>query len=89
MNDFAAMHVFFAVTTIAVIVVGVSLAYALWRLSRVLKQIEHISAQVAAESDEIRRDLADMRSDIHRGTNRFLSLFGFLTNTAKRGKKHS
>lgn len=85
MNEFLKMDVFFAVTTVVVIVVGGFSAYALWRLSRVLKNIEHISAQVAAESDSIRHDLAEMRSDLHHN-GLISSLAGFLMKRHKRSR---
>jgi membrane protein implicated in regulation of membrane protease activity len=72
------MDIFFFVTTVVVIVLGIFSAYVLWRFQRVLKNIEHISEQVALESDTIREDLAEVRKDIRRGKGRFRSLFRFL-----------
>lgn len=77
MNEFLKMDIFFFVTTVVTIVLGVFSAYVLWRLGRVLENIEHISEQVARESDTIREDLAEMRSDIKRGKGRVRSLFKF------------
>ncbi|HVX90581.1 MAG TPA: hypothetical protein VHC20_03005 [Candidatus Paceibacterota bacterium] len=87
MDEFLKMDVFFFVSTIAVVVVGGLAAYAFWRLERVLRHVEHISAQVAAESDTIRHDLADMREDVRRGKGRLLSLLGFLSKTGKHERK--
>lgn len=79
MNEFLKMDIFFFVTTGAVIL-GTSFAAVLfWRFARILKNIEHISAQAALESDAIRSDLALMRGDIQRGKRRlksFLDFFG-------------
>ncbi len=72
------MDIFFFVTTVVVIVLGIFSVYVLWRLQRVLKNIEHISEQAALESDTIREDLAEVRRDIRRGKGRLKSLFGFL-----------
>ena len=77
MNDFLKMDIFFSVTTVVVIVLGIFSAFVLWRLERVLKNIEHISEQVALESDTIREDLAEMRNDVRRGKGRVRSLFSF------------
>lgn len=87
MNEFLKMDIFFAATTLAVVVLASLGALVLWRVSRVLKHIEHISEQVALESDSIRGDLADVRADIRRGEGRLKSLFGFFAKTAKRASK--
>lgn len=83
------MDIFFLVTTVAVIVLSFFTVFVLWRLERVLRNIEHISKQVADESDIVRHDLALMRDDLRRGTGRLKSLFGFLERLSKRApKKH-
>jgi len=87
MDEFLKMDIFFFVTTITVVVVGVLMAFVLWRLERVLRNVEHISEQVAAESDNVRLDLAEMRADVRRGKGKLLSLFGFVNKTAKRTRK--
>jgi len=83
MNEFLKMDMFFFVTTVVVIVLGVFSVCVLWRLERVLKNIEHISEQVALESDTIREDLAEMRSDMKRGKGRLKSLFNFFKKLSK------
>ncbi len=87
MDEFLKMDIFFVVTTITVVVVGGFMAYALWRLERVLRNVERISSQVAAESESIRLDLAEMRADVRSGKGRLLSLLGFVTKAAKRTRK--
>lgn len=87
MNEFLKMDLFFFITTLAVILLAVFGALVLWRLSRVLKHIEHISEQVALESDAVREDLAEVRADIRRGKGRLKSLLGFLHKTKKRVPK--
>ncbi len=47
MNEFLKMDLFFFITTLAVILLAVFGALVLWRLSRVLKNIDHISEQVS------------------------------------------
>jgi hypothetical protein len=78
------MNIFFFITTVAVILITIALTLVLWRISRILKHIEHISEQAALESDDIRHDLASMRTDIRRGKGRLKSLFSFFKKTAKR-----
>lgn len=89
MDEFLKMDIFFFVTTLVVIVVACLAAFVLWRLERVLKNVEHISKQIAIESDMVRQDLAEMRSDIRHGKSRLKSLFGFLGKFAKRTSKKS
>ncbi|MDP1689716.1 MAG: hypothetical protein Q8L52_00725 [bacterium] len=89
MDEFLKMDIFFFVTTIAVIVLAFFAAFVLWRLERVLKNIEHISEQVALESNTIRQDLAELRSNIRQGKGRLKSLFGFLGKFGKRASKKS
>jgi len=83
MNEFLKMDVFFFVATIAVIVVAVFAAYIMWRFQRILKNIEHISEQVSKESDMVREDIAEFRSDLKRGRGRLRSLFRFLSKFEK------
>jgi hypothetical protein len=78
MNDFLKMDIFFFVTTVVVIIGGVLSAYILWRIGRVLKNLEHISEQAALESDMIRADLAEFRSDVKRGRGKVRSFLQFL-----------
>lgn len=87
MNEFLKMDIFFFVTTVAVLVLAFFSAFVLWRLQRVLKNIEHISEQAALESDLVRRDLAEMRSEIRQGKGRLKSLFGFLKKSTRRAPR--
>ncbi len=87
MDEFLKMDIFFFVATLAVVVLAFFTAFVLWRLERVLKNVEYISKQVAGESDNIRHDLAELREDIRSGKGRLKSLFGFLGKFGKRTKK--
>ena len=89
MDEFLKMDIFFFVTTIAVIVLAFFTAFVLWRLERVLKNIEYISGQVAEESADVRQDIAEMRRDIARGKGRIKSLFSFFDKFTKRTSKKS
>ncbi|MDP2665333.1 MAG: hypothetical protein Q8P23_01635 [bacterium] len=89
MDEFLKMDIFFVVATVAVVVLAFFTAFVLWRLERVLRNIEHISEQVAAESDDIRQDLAGLRNDIKQGKGRLKSLFSFLGKFGKRASKKS
>lgn len=87
MADFIEMHVFFAVTTLVVIIIGALLAMGLWRLNRILKEAEHIAKIAAMESDLIRQDIEDLRKDLKEGKGRLKSILGFIKRlTARRSK---
>ncbi len=87
MDAFLKMDIFFLVTTLAVVALTVLSAITLFRLNRILRSVEHITEQVAAESDAVRLDLAEMRGDIRRGKGKIKSLLGFLDKTAKRANE--
>jgi hypothetical protein len=87
MNEFLKMDIFFFVATLAVVVLAGATVFILWKVGRVLKHIEHISAQVSAETDVMRGDLTEMRNEIKKGKGRIKSLVGFFTKTAKRSKE--
>ena len=89
MNDFLKMDIFFFVATLGVVVLTFLAAYVLWRLGRILTHIEHISKQVAIESDMVRQDIAEMRNEIRHGKGRLKSLFGFLKKSGSRMTKDS
>jgi len=89
MNEFLKMDIFFFVTTVVVIVIGIFSAYILWRIGRVLKYVEHISEQASLESDVIRQDLAQLRGDFREGKGKIKSLFSFFSKIGKRPPKTS
>ena len=89
MNDFLKMDVFFFITTVALVLLTSFGAVVLWRLSNILKHIEHVSEQIALETDGIRSDLDGMPTDIREGKGRLKSLFGFFGTTAKRILKNA
>ncbi len=62
-------------------------AYVLWRLERVLRHIEHISEQVARESDKVREDLVELRAELRQGKSRIKSFLSFFTKINKRKEK--
>ena len=67
MDSFLKMDVFFVVTTIVVIILGVLVALILWLLFRIMGHVEHLSEQVDEEAEFIRTDIADMRREVRSG----------------------
>lgn len=92
MEDILKMDIFFFVTTLVVLVLGVLAGMVLYRLWKILKNVEHISGQVAQESEIIRQDIASLRSDIKEGKGKLMSTLSFFsklsdTGNRKRAKK--
>ena len=83
MTEFLKMDIFFFVTTLVVIVLGILLVLILWSLYRTMKRIEHISQQADEETTLIRADIAQMRSDVRRGA-RWGAVAAFMRKTGTR-----
>jgi hypothetical protein len=86
MTDYTQMHVFFAVTTVAVILFTAFLCAVLVALYRLLRTLDDIAQNVEEETDEIRADLDDLREDLREGF-RFVPLFHFFGKAARRAVK--
>ena len=84
MNDFLKMDVFFVVSTIAVIVITGLLAYALVRVLRILRNVEHISETVSEEAVLVRADVAEMRQNVKQEGFKIAHLSRFARATAER-----
>ncbi len=84
MSDFLKMDIFFAVTTVAVIVVSFVLTLVLIRVRGVLRQIDDVTALVREEGEQLREDIANVREQVQEGGLRIGHLFGFLTGMKKR-----
>lgn len=84
MNEFIQMDIFFFITSVAVVLLTIGAAIILWQFSRILKNVEHVSEQVALESDSIRADLSEMRANIQKGKGKLQSVFKFFGRILKR-----
>jgi hypothetical protein len=87
MTEFLKMDVFFVVTTVAVVVLGIAGAFVLVRLYRILGHLEHISEQAALESDRIREDIAELRGDLRSGEHKLGSMLSFLGRMSGKGRR--
>ena len=76
--------IFFFVTTIVVVVVGVALTAVLIYLARVLSDIKKITAQVHEETILFREDLHDLRGEVRRDGFKMAHFMEFLKKLAKR-----
>jgi hypothetical protein len=67
MDEFLKMDIFFVVTTLVVVILGILVALILFRVYRIMTHIERISQQADEEAMLIRADIAQMRNDLKRG----------------------
>ena len=89
MNDFLKMDVFFFVTTVAVIALGIVLLFIGIRIMRILGHVERILEMAEQETDLIREDIAQLRSEIRRKGFGMLSMGRFVSKVASRFTKES
>ena len=78
MNEFAKMDIFFFITTIIVVAIGILLAIILLRIWRILGHVEDISREVSAESALMRSDIAAWRDRIRIEGFKILHMTDFL-----------
>ncbi len=64
MNDFLKMDIFFVVTTLVVLALGIFVTLILFRVWRILGHVEDISREFSEESTLFRNDVALMRARI-------------------------
>jgi hypothetical protein len=81
--------IFFFVTTIVVVIVGIALTVALIYLAKVLSDVKDITRQVKEETILFREDIGGLRSDIKREGFRMERFLAFITNFFKKTKTRS
>ena len=84
MSQFLQMDIFFFVTTLIVVAIGVLLAVILLRIWRILGHVEKISKDVSEESALLRDDIHDLRSKMYREGFKVFTLGAFLNKAFKR-----
>jgi len=78
MTDFLKMDIFFFITTLVVVALGVILLLIGLRLWRILGHVERIMEIAEEETELIKEDIADLRSDIRRRGFSIFSLGRFV-----------
>jgi hypothetical protein len=81
--------IFFFVTTVAVVIVGIALTIALVYLANVLSDIKEITKQVKEETILFREDIKDLRGDIKHEGFRAERFFIFIKNLFKKTNTRS
>ena len=89
MNTLIHADLFFFVTTIVVVVVGIAFTIALVYLAKVLSDIKAVTQQVKEETILFREDIKELRSDIKKEGFRAERLFMFFRNFFKKAKTRS
>ncbi|MBP6860001.1 MAG: hypothetical protein KBC38_00350 [Candidatus Pacebacteria bacterium] len=86
MDDFLKMDVFFVVATGSMLILSAFAAIILWRIARILKEVERVTREVAAESELIRADIEDFRGRVRTGKATFRSFMRLIGNLGKHGR---
>ena len=82
MDSLIHADVFFFVTTIAVVVVGVALTVVLIYIAKIMRDIKKITGHVHDETVLFREDLAEFRADAKRQGFQWLKFAGLFKNMA-------
>jgi hypothetical protein len=83
MTELAKMDVFFFITTLVVIAIGIALAFVLFRIWRILGHVEDISRDVSEESALMRGDIAVWRDRVRTEGFKMLHMTNFFTQVGK------
>ena len=88
MDEFLKMDIFFVVTTLVVLAVGIVTVLILLRVWRILGHVERITQQISEESALLRQDIAHLRSNIQEEGFKVTRFVRFLLGAVGRfGKK--
>lgn len=87
MNDFYQMHVFFFVTTVAVVILTILLAVAAVYIIKILNDIKYISRKAKTEADIIAGELSELRQNVKQEGAKLKFLSSFFNNIYKKSKK--
>ena len=89
MNDFLKMDIFFIVTTLVVVMLGIVVTLILFRVWRILGYVEEISRDLSEESALLRNDVAEMRARIKAEGFKFSHIGSLIASRVARfwGKK--
>lgn len=87
MNEFLKMDIFFVVTTIVAILVGAFLTVALFYVVRILKSVDNVARNVSEESNDLRGDIAALRTKIKEEGMKLKHFGDFVSGIASRQKR--
>ena len=84
MDSFLKMDIFFVVATFSLVLVTSLLAFAIWRLLKILKHVERIAEIAGKEAENIREDAAYVRGRILGALD---GMFSFIPRRRKKVEK--
>lgn len=84
MDPFLKMDVFFFVATCSLVIVTALVAFAIWRLLKILKHVERIAEIAGKEAENIREDAAYVRGRILGALD---GMFSFIPRRRKKAEK--
>ena len=87
MDAFLQLDIFFFVTTVVTILVGILIAIALAYLAFILRDLKHITYTVRSGADILAEDIGDLRDEIKREGVKIKSLVDFTKKVYKRSSK--
>ena len=87
MSSLIHADIFFLITTIVVIVVGILLAFVLLKLAGILKNVKDISDEAKEEAARIVTDVADLRQEIREHGEKFSGAMGVVENFLPKSRK--
>jgi hypothetical protein len=83
MNDFIHADIFFVVTTVVVIVVGLVFTIALIYLIQILRRVRDVAEQIREETILFREDVHELRDSVKREGFKIKNLLNFFQNVVK------
>ena len=81
------MDVFFFVTTILVIILGLGAVICYVYIVSILKDIKHISNKAKIESEHLAEDIGELRNNVKQQGAKIKYFAKFFTNMYKRNKR--
>lgn len=87
MNDFLKQDIFFFITTMAVVILTVTLAVALIYIVKILRDIKYISKKAKTEADIITEELSGLRQNVKEHGAKLKYFSSFFNSIYKKTKK--
>ena len=90
MDEFLKMDIFFAVTTVVVLLGGVFCVVALFYFIKILRSVDNVARNVSEESNSIRGDIGILRTKIRdegMKLKHFSDFFGGISSRRQQHKK--
>ena len=89
MTEFLKMDIFFVVTTVIVVLVGIVALMLALRIWKILGHVENILQMAEQETGLIKEDIAQLRADVRRNGFKISGFIRFLNNLRRNFTKGS